>query len=173
MMAIHTIKVPDIGEGIAEVELVAWHVKPGDSVAEDQALADVMTDKATVEVPSPVVGKVLSLGGEVGQVLAVGADLIRIETAGEGGAGDARPAAAHAPHVKAVEPPMPAKSKPVSAAEPARTSPAAGERPIASPAVRRRAWELGVDLNRPLAKHIHLHLMALLRSGYQAELKGC
>ena len=65
-MGIHVIKIPDIGEGIAEVELVAWHVQPGDQVTEDQAVADVMTDKATVEIPSPVAGKVLALGGEVG-----------------------------------------------------------------------------------------------------------
>ena len=92
-MAIHIIKMPDIGEGIAEVELVAWRVAPGDAVAEDQILADVMTDKATVEIPSPVVGKVLALGGEVGQVLAVGAELIRIELA-EGGDAVAAPAVA-------------------------------------------------------------------------------
>src|SRR5690349_21957317 len=78
-MAIHVIRVPDLGEGIAEVELVAWHVQPGDDIAEDQGLADVMTDKASVEIPSPVAGKVLALGGEVGQMLAVGSDLIRIE----------------------------------------------------------------------------------------------
>ncbi|HEY0855576.1 MAG TPA: biotin/lipoyl-containing protein, partial [Albitalea sp.] len=78
-MGTHTIKMPDIGEGIAEVELVAWHVKPGDVVKEDQVLADVMTDKANVEIPSPVQGTVLALGGEVGQVLAVGSELIRIE----------------------------------------------------------------------------------------------
>src|SRR5512134_3843181 len=86
-MATRAIKVPDIGEGIAEVELVAWHVKPGDRVAEDQVIAEVMTDKAAVEIPSPVAGSVLSLGGEVGQMLAVGSELIRLETA----AGDARP----------------------------------------------------------------------------------
>jgi len=84
MTGIRVIKVPDVGEGIAEVELVAWHVKPGDTVTEDQGLADVMTDKASVEIPSPVAGRVLALGGEVGQMLAVGADLIRIETAGAG-----------------------------------------------------------------------------------------
>ena len=65
-MGVHVIKMPDIGEGIAEVELVAWHVKPGDAVVEDQVLADVMTDKATVEIPSPVAGTVLALGGEIG-----------------------------------------------------------------------------------------------------------
>ena len=83
-MGTYIIKMPDIGEGIAEVELVAWHVKAGDTVAEDQVLADVMTDKATVEIPSPVAGKVLALGGSVGQAVAVGTELIRIEVAGEG-----------------------------------------------------------------------------------------
>ncbi|HCQ50452.1 MAG TPA: branched-chain alpha-keto acid dehydrogenase subunit E2, partial [Achromobacter sp.] len=83
-MGIHIIKMPDIGEGIAEVELVGWHVKVGDTVAEDQPLADVMTDKATVEIPSPVVGTVLALGGDVGQVMAVGGELIRLEVEGEG-----------------------------------------------------------------------------------------
>ncbi|HRP29609.1 MAG TPA: 2-oxo acid dehydrogenase subunit E2, partial [Burkholderiaceae bacterium] len=94
-MSAHTIKVPDLGEGIAEVELVAWHVKVGDEVHEDQALADVLTDKATIEIPSAVAGRVLALGGEVGQVLAVGAELIRIERAdGPGTAAPAAPAAA-------------------------------------------------------------------------------
>src|SRR5438067_1735859 len=78
-MTVRVIKIPDIGEGIAEVELVAWHVKPGDTVVEDQALADVMTDKATVEVPSHVNGTVVALGGAVGQLMAVGSELIRIE----------------------------------------------------------------------------------------------
>jgi biotin carboxyl carrier protein len=84
MMGIHIIKMPDIGEGIAEVELVAWHVQPGDMVAEDQILADVMTDKATVEIPSSVAGKVLALGGTVGQVMAVGSEVIRLEVEGAG-----------------------------------------------------------------------------------------
>ena len=78
-MAVHVIRVPDLGEGIAEVELVVWHLAAGDSIVEDQGLADVMTDKASVEIPSPVAGKVLALGGEVGQMLAVGSELIRIE----------------------------------------------------------------------------------------------
>ena len=81
-MTLQVVKVPDIGEGITQVELVAWHVKLGDTVAEDQALADVMTDKATVEIPSPVAGQVVQLGGEVGQVLPVGSELIRIERGG-------------------------------------------------------------------------------------------
>src|SRR5690606_17492443 len=81
-MGLHIIKMPDIGEGIAEVELVEWHVQAGDSVSEDQILADVMTDKATVQVPSPVDGKVLALGGKVGEVMAVGSDLVRLEIDG-------------------------------------------------------------------------------------------
>ena len=129
-MGVHVIKVPDIGEGIAEVELVAWHVKPGDMVAEDQVLADVMTEKANVEIPSPVVGKVLALGGEVGQALAVGAELIRVEVAGEDRDAATRPA--------------PAQPAPTAAA-PVRPRPTE-DRPIASPSVRRRAWELDVDL---------------------------
>ena len=83
-MGIRIIKLPDVGEGVAEAELVEWHVKVGQSVLEDQLLAAVMTDKATVEIPSPVAGTVVALGAEVGGVLAVGAELIRLEVAGEG-----------------------------------------------------------------------------------------
>ena len=81
-MSIHTIKMPDIGEGIVEVELVAWHVKPGDVVREDQVVADVMTDKATVEIPSPVKGVVQRLGAEAGTVMRVGSALIEIAIEG-------------------------------------------------------------------------------------------
>jgi 2-oxoisovalerate dehydrogenase E2 component (dihydrolipoyl transacylase) len=103
-MGVHVIKMPDIGEGIAEVELGAWHVEVGQIVKEDGPLADVMTDKAAVEIPSPVAGKVIALGGKVGEVLAVGSELIRLEVEGEGnlkaGAGGQAPAAngAHAAH---------------------------------------------------------------------------
>src|SRR5688572_9822193 len=83
-MGHYTIKMPDIGEGIAEVELVEWRVKAGDTVTEDQVLADVMTDKATVEIPSPVAGTVVSLGGQPGQLMAVGSELIRLEVEGAG-----------------------------------------------------------------------------------------
>src|SRR5438094_9760580 len=92
-MGIHVIKMPDLGEGIAEVEVVAWRVAPGDAVTEDQVLADVMTDKATVEIPSPVHGTIISLGGKVGESLAVGAELIRLEVEGAGNSKDAAPAA--------------------------------------------------------------------------------
>ena len=174
-MGIHTIKMPDIGEGIAEVELVAWHVKVGDMVSEDQILADVMTDKATVEIPSPVAGKVLSLGGAVGQVMAVGSAVIHIEVEGAGMAGPhaARSASSLPPEGadpawggpapdRANKPALAPESTPAKAA-PATTASAPAKRetavaaatvharasadkPIASPAVRRRAWDLGIEL---------------------------
>ena len=146
-MVERTIKMPDIGEGIAEVELVAWHVKPGDTVAEDQALADVMTDKASVEIPSPVSGTVTWIGGAEGTVFAVGAELVKIQIRGEAAAA----APASAPRATATTPPAakatsatPAPSA-APAPAPAREAPST-DRPIATPSVRRRAWELGIDL---------------------------
>jgi len=152
-MGIRVIKMPDIGEGIAEVELVAWHVKPGDAVVEDQALADVMTDKASVEIPSPVAGTVLALGGEVGETLAVGSELIRIELAD--GAAPSATATAASPAKSAAPAPAAASAR-APAAAPAAPAPAAhtpdapvtpAERPRASPSVRRRASELDLDLH--------------------------
>src|SRR4051794_16369184 len=81
-MATYQFKLPDIGEGIAEAEIVAWHVKIGDRVEEDQQLADMMTDKATVEMESPVAGTVTKLAGEVGDQIAIGSVLVEIETEG-------------------------------------------------------------------------------------------
>ena len=137
-MGTHVVKVPDIGEGIAEAELVVWHVKAGDMVKEDQPIADVMTDKATVEIPSPVSGKVVALGGEVGQMLAVGGELVRIETAAP------RDEVVRPPRELAVIESIPEKK----AAPPQRAAvhEPRQDRPIASPSVRRRAWEIGVDL---------------------------
>ena len=83
-MADYVIRMPDVGEGVAEAELVEWHVKPGDQVREDMVLAAVMTDKATVEIPSPVAGTVVWLAGEIGDVIAVKAPLVRLDVAGEG-----------------------------------------------------------------------------------------
>ena len=146
-MGSYIIKTPDIGEGIAEVELVAWHVKPGDEVHTDQLLADVMTDKATVEIPSPVSGTVVALNGAVGQVVAVGSELIRLEVAGAGNvkanAAVSGPAQAPAGALKqqTEQTLTPAKAAAVSSAPRA-------SRPIASPAVRRRAWDMGVELER-------------------------
>src|ERR1044071_1572053 len=81
-MARYEFKLPDIGEGIAEAEIVDWHVKVGDAVAEDQQLADMMTDKATEEMESPVAGKVLEVAGEVGDMIPIGSVLVVIETEG-------------------------------------------------------------------------------------------
>ena len=171
-MGIYVIRVPDIGEGIAEVELVAWHVALGESVKEDQPVADVMTDKASVEIPCHVHGKVIALGAAVGQMISVGAELIRLEVEGEGNLkDDAAPAQtttsatqiAAAPAEKskqsdtkaseniaipAVQAPKQASVPP---ARPAAHAPVAqvrkeGERPLASPSVRRRALDMGVDL---------------------------
>src|SRR6187549_2422919 len=83
-MGQYVIKMPDIGEGIAEVELVHWYVKPGDVVAEEQILADVMTDKANVEIPSNVAGTVLELNGIPGDIIPVGTVIIRLEVEGKG-----------------------------------------------------------------------------------------
>ncbi|RSF00340.1 dihydrolipoamide acetyltransferase family protein [Achromobacter aegrifaciens] len=203
-MGIHVIKMPDIGEGIAEVELVAWHVKIGDMVAEDQPLADVMTDKATVEIPAPVVGRVVALGGDVGQVMAVGGELIRLEVEGEGNlkpGADAPPAKAAAAPAAAqpaaaapapqpapapkAEPAAPAKpaAPPAALAKPARQASAAvarqpGDKPLASPAVRKRAWDLGIELryvhgSGPAGRILHEDLDAYLQGqGGGAQARG-
>ena len=197
-MGIYVIRVPDIGEGIAEVELVSWHVQPGDSIVEDQHLADVMTDKATVEVPSPMHGKVLSLGGAVGQVMAVGAELVRLEVEGEGNLkANAAPAPASqaqaatvsvatAAPVVAAAPAAPTVA-PKTAPAPVRSSAAAphapaalrkeGERPLASPAVRRRALDMGIDLRRvhgsgPAGRIEHHDLDAFAAGGGQVQAVG-
>ena len=150
------IKMPDVGEGVAEAELVEWHVKPGDPVREDMVLAAVMTDKATVEIPSPVNGTVLWLGAEIGDTVAVKAPLLRIEVAGGGGVEEAKPSAAEP--LPKVEPVVgkPVEAKPAAEAKgperekplerPVRREPV--ERPLASPAVRLRAQEAGVDLRQ-------------------------
>jgi 2-oxoisovalerate dehydrogenase E2 component (dihydrolipoyl transacylase) len=177
-MAEHVIKLPDVGEGVAEAELVEWHVKPGDLVREDAVLAAVMTDKATVEIPSPVSGEVLWLGGEVGDSIAVGAPLIRLKVAGE--ESSPPPAAAPAPAA-----PPPREAPPEPAATPAspsakiRTPPpmgaprAEGDKPLASPAVRLRAKEAGVDLRQvagtgPAGRISHQDLEAFIARGPQA-----
>ena len=197
-MGIYVIRVPDIGEGIAEVELVSWHVQVGDSISEDQHLADVMTDKATVEVPSPMHGKVLSLGGTVGQVMAVGAELVRLEVEGEGNlkanaapapvsqAQEATVSIATAAPVVAAAPAAPtaapkAAPAPVRSSAPAPRVAAAlrkeGERPLASPAVRRRALDMGVDLRRvhgsgPAGRIEHHDLDAFAAGGGQLQGVG-
>lgn len=164
-MTISSIRVPDVGEGVAEVEIVTWHVKPGDKVREDDLLADVMTDKATVEIPSLFAGTVIDLGGAIGETLAVGGVLCHIdhagtETSSEAGSADL---ASEEPAEIMVEPVRekaarkiaPAPAKPSVSEGPvmhklavgsARAPRPEGEAPLASPAVRDRARSAGIDL---------------------------
>ncbi|MBM1169458.1 dihydrolipoamide acetyltransferase family protein [Microvirga arabica] len=199
-MGEHLIKMPDVGEGIAEAELVEWHVKVGDLVREDALLAAVMTDKATVEIPSPVDGEVLWLGADIGDVVAIGSPLIRLKTGDEEGAASARdtdkapeaPArpkeieaqadgavktsdaivekqAKEAPQPRPVEAPQ---SPPVRMHRPSARR-MEGDKPIASPAVRLRAREAGIDLRQvpgsgPAGRITHEDLDAFLAHGPQA-----
>jgi len=207
-MGRYVVKVPDIGEGTTEAEIVAWHVKPGQVIREEDPLVDVMTDKATVELPAPIAGTVISISGTVGERRPVGSELVVLDVAGEGnarpsaaapqkpltpalsrqagsgknpreaweGEGQAAPTDPHPPAAVAAGSPSPAMrervngrdrlSKPLSrnAGEGGSgRSPETGEglsknnhppakprrvggRPLASPAVRRRAWDLGIEL---------------------------
>jgi len=165
-MGVRSIKMPDVGEGVAEAEIVEWAVKVGDLVREDQVVAAVMTDKATVEIPTPVAGSVLALGGAVGDVLAVGSELIRIDAPGmpdsplpaasSAPKPQPEPAPAIAPEPAApaprevAEPPAPQPKAQKPAARPAGTPSGPprplGEKPLAAPAVRRQAREAGIDL---------------------------
>ncbi len=155
-MAKFIFKLPDIGEGIAEAEIVAWHVKIGDLIEEDQPIADMMTDKATVEMESPVSGIVTSVAGEAGDVIAIGSMLVEIEVEGE----------------EVIEPeispplkmPLEAPPEPITASTPSgqpepenRAEKASqGEKVTASPAVRARAKALGVDLGQVKAAGGHV-----------------
>jgi 2-oxoisovalerate dehydrogenase E2 component (dihydrolipoyl transacylase) len=183
-MARYEFKLPDIGEGIAEAEIVAWHIKVGDTISEDQQIADMMTDKATVEMESPVAGKVLELAGEVGDQVPIGSVLAVIETEGADRAAepvedskDERPladGAVEATPRQAEEIPVTAadaeagtmvKSKPVrpepveglssssrteeqSSASTGSARTAGSAYVLASPAVRARARDLGIDLSQ-------------------------
>jgi 2-oxoisovalerate dehydrogenase E2 component (dihydrolipoyl transacylase) len=167
-MARYEFKLPDIGEGIAEAEIVAWHVKIGDEIAEDQQIADMMTDKATVEMESPVAGKVIELAGEVGDQVPIGSVLAVIETEGADrtgepaddskeerpladGAVEATPEQAKEIPVVAIDetPAAPAPT-PAPRVEPevAEKEPVAKAHVLASPAVRARARDLGIDLSQ-------------------------
>ena len=141
-MSRHVVKLPDLGEGTVSSEIVAWHVKVGDRVAEDQPMVEMSTDKAVVEMPAPVSGRVVSLGGQPGDHIAVGAELIVLETA-EGAAAEKSEAPA-APKEKAPGSHLSLVPPPAQAAPPP-TAPRTG-RVLASPATRRRARESGIDL---------------------------
>ena len=165
-MGLYKFKLPDIGEGIAEAEIVAWHVKVGDVIGEDQQIADMMTDKATVEMESPVAGKVLELAGEVGDQIPIGSVLAVIETEGADRAaepvadsteeqpladGAVEPTPEQAdelPVVAVEETPAPAKPAPAPRVEPEVAKKEPSTHVLASPAVRARARDLGIDLGQ-------------------------
>jgi len=187
-MGRYIFKLPDVGEGTAEAEIVAWHVVVGDHVAEDQSLVDVMTDKATVEMTSPVAGVVVSMHGEPGEMAPVGAPLVELEIEGAGnvraqkstpteqkqktslapvggegrGEGVSKPAQALPPHPS----PLPQGGGGNAPRIP-------GDKPLASPAVRRRAQELGIELqfvpgSGPAGRISHEDLDAYIASGSRA-----
>ncbi|HEY3779396.1 MAG TPA: dihydrolipoamide acetyltransferase family protein [Rhizomicrobium sp.] len=203
-MGRYVFKLPDVGEGTAEAEIVAWHVKVGERIDEDQNLVDVMTDKATVEMTSPVTGVVVSLHGTPGEMATVGAPLVELEVEGAGNVGAATAAKSEK------RPPVPEK-RPSTASKPsaeratnktdlkehAPASPSAGEgwaeeaarpsqtpafatrapgvKPLASPAVRRRAEELGVHLqfvpgSGPVGRIEHTDLDNYIASGGRATV---
>jgi 2-oxoisovalerate dehydrogenase E2 component (dihydrolipoyl transacylase) len=195
-MGRYVFKLPDVGEGTAEAEIVAWHVKVGDTIEEDQNLVDVMTDKATVEMTSPVSGKVISLHGEPGQMAAVGSALVELEVEGAGnaagngaanpvptpkekkdslapGGGEGRGEGASAPTHS--EPPKSLREPPHPSPLPLRgrgepTARTFGDKPLASPAVRQRARDLGIELqyvpgSGPAGRITHTDLDAYMQSG--------
>ena len=151
-MAKHVFKLPDVGEGVVEGEIVKWNVKPGDTVKEDEPLVELMTDKATVAIPSTVNGKVVSTTGKPGDMIPVGSELIVFEVDGEGTSEpEPEPEPVSVPEPEPVpEPVAQAKPTPVAVSSPAPVisqPTSSGSRPLASPAVRRRAREAGVDLS--------------------------
>lgn len=172
-MGIYSIRLPDVGEGVAEAELVEWNVNVGDTVLEDEVIGAVMTDKAAVEIPTSVSGKVTWLGGEIGDIIAVGAELLRLEVDGEGNLDAGAPlpsmralteeisyAAAKPEKTNPDKIPKATAAAPLSLAEekseldiaapevlpsPATVS-TAGTKPLAAPSVRKRARDMGIDL---------------------------
>lgn len=151
-MGLLKIKMPDVGEGIVEAEIVEWNVAAGDLVREDEVLGAIMTDKATVELPSPADGKIVSIEGEIGAMIAVGSTIITIEVEGEGRAEEQAPphpppAVAEAPATERPEPAaIPSGRQPTNGGAPSGPPRPEGEKPIAAPSVRRRATDAGVPL---------------------------
>ncbi|MDI1282718.1 2-oxo acid dehydrogenase subunit E2 [Brevundimonas sp.] len=190
----HIFKLPDVGEGTAEAELVAWHIKVGDVVAEDQIVADVMTDKATVELTSPVSGTVVALHGEAGQQVAVGGPLVSFKVEGKGNVASAPAAASPSTASRSPSPQSgeetvrPAPSVPLSGgpkpaeqgsrgAAPQRQLSDRTQRPLASPAVRDRARDLGIELqfvpgSGPAGRIEHGDLDAFVASGGRSSSVG-
>ncbi|MFM7350362.1 MAG: dihydrolipoamide acetyltransferase family protein [Erythrobacter sp.] len=201
-MAKFTFNMPDVGEGVAEAEVVEWHVKVGDRVEEDQHLVDVMTDKATIDIESPVAGVVTALAGEVGDTIAIGAMLLVIETEGEVSEAEAEAAAEQVedemsdaseplPHggseaeaqVQRVgdggSEPEPEETPALAATHPPTPSPrGGGDKVLASPAVRQRARDLGIDLGQVKAaadgrvRHADLDAFLAYNGGFGAAGKA-
>ena len=149
-MGKHVFKLPDIGEGVVEGEVVQWHVAVGDAVTEDDPIVDVMTDKATVTIPSPITGVVSSLSGDVGEKVAVGSALVEFDS-DTAAATTSEPEPAPAPDPPSEPEPAPAPEpvaapEPAPAPEPVAAPVAPSGKVLASPAIRRRAREAGVDL---------------------------
>lgn len=188
-MGLYSIKLPDVGEGVAEAELIEWAVAIGDVVREDDVLAVVMTDKANIEIPSSVSGKITWLGAEVGDTLAVGADLIRLEVAGDGNAGadvaeqsepyeqitasatnDGKPQPTASVSTRAAHPSSPTGELQPDSASPMSPPRQDGEKPLAAPSIRKRAREAGVDLRHvvgsgPAGRITHEDLDGFLKQG--------
>ena len=170
-MGLYIFKLPDVGEGTTEAEIVAWHVKVGDTVKQEQNLVDVMTDKATVEMTSPVAGLIVALHGEPGEKAPVGAPLVELEVEGAGnvaGGGDSAPVPAPIEMPAAKSAPAEKKELTPTLHEPVES--AVSEKPLASPAVRQRAQALGIDLKSvpgsgPEGRITHADLDAFLAGG--------
>jgi 2-oxoisovalerate dehydrogenase E2 component (dihydrolipoyl transacylase) len=178
-MSTYIFNLPDIGEGIAEAEIVAWHIKVGDMVSEDDQIADVMTDKATVEMEAPVSGKITAIAGEAGDIIAIGSMLVEIEFEGDAEATEAEktesaPAKSDDDAIEtsgkiseevvgktevvesesnpAVAQPSSETGKNSAAMSPVSVS----QKVLATPAVRKRAADLGVDLSQVKAQGEHI-----------------
>ncbi|MCK5425386.1 MAG: 2-oxo acid dehydrogenase subunit E2 [Emcibacter sp.] len=165
-MGQYNYKLPDLGEGLVEAEIADIHVKVGDMVTEDQPLIDMMTDKATVEMPSPVDGKILSISGNSGDMITVGSVMVVIEIEGDGNS-EAEPVKS-----EPIAEPAPVKAEPVVKTAPVLTG-TTSEKPLTSPAVRRRALEEGVDLTRvpgsgPAGRINHQDLEDFIAAGGRA-----
>ena len=157
-------KLPDLGEGTVEAEIIEWHVEPGEEVTEDQLIVDVMTDKANVEIPAPVTGMVVALGGEPGDIIPVGMPLITFDTEEDLGeleipvapvvaaVSDREPlepgTTTRQHHGSAAEPPAPSPQPPLLQATAAPGRAIDAPRVLTSPAIRRRARETGIDLSQ-------------------------
>ena len=184
----YVFKLPDVGEGTAEAELVGWHVKVGEVVSEDQILADIMTDKATVEITSPVSGVVVAIHGEAGQQVPVGGPLVSFKVEGKGNVSAAPEAPKPAENSTTVS--KGNSETPKSTSKTSTTAPASvaadsksrvlsdrNQRPLASPAVRNRARDLGIELqfvpgSGPAGRIEHADLDAFVAGGSKSSVSG-